>query len=143
MESILLSCRVRSAMTIAFVVLFAVAMNTAAARNMHDAGCATDNPLVLVLDETDGEAAQLVCERIRQEVERQVITTDKGNLSVTLSLGIASYPEDGLEKEALIEKADQALYMAKQSGRNQTARYGRPSGPRAAAVHEWVHACPA
>jgi diguanylate cyclase (GGDEF)-like protein len=38
---------------------------------------------------------------------------------ITISLGVASYPEDGEDINQLIRKADQACYIAKESGRNQ------------------------
>ena len=41
------------------------------------------------------------------------------DIRMTVSIGVASIPEDTLDIEALIEKADQALYEAKRKGRNQ------------------------
>ena len=78
---------------------------------------------VMVLEETDAEGAKLLCERVRQEVAAQVMTSEKGSFRVTISLGIASYPIDGKEKSELIERADQALYRAKQTGRNRTVPF--------------------
>ncbi len=78
---------------------------------------------VMVLEETDARGAHLFCERVRQEVAAQLLTSDKGSFRVTLSLGIASYPGDGREQKLLIERADQALYAAKQGGRNRTVLY--------------------
>lgn len=77
----------------------------------------------MVLEETDAQGAKLFCERVRQEVAAQLISSDKGSFRVTLSLGIATYPQDGREKEVLIERADQALYAAKEGGRNRTVLY--------------------
>ena len=77
----------------------------------------------IVLEETDAEGAQLLCERVRQQVAAQVMNSDKGAFRVTVSLGIASYPEDGVEKHHLVERADQALYAAKEGGRNRTVRF--------------------
>lgn len=47
------------------------------------------------------------------------IDTDKGPLHVTLSAGVATAPEHGMTEEALIARADEALYTAKQSGRDR------------------------
>ena len=47
------------------------------------------------------------------------IDTDKGPLQVTLSAGVATAPEHGMTEEALIARADEALYAAKQSGRDR------------------------
>ena len=41
----------------------------------------------------------------------------------TISLGVASYPEDATTKSELIERADQALYMAKTGGRNRAVAW--------------------
>lgn len=79
----------------------------------------------IVLEETDSAGAMLLCERIRQEVAARLMNSDKGSFRVTISLGIASYPRDGRDKQVLIERADQALYAAKQRGRNRTVRYGQ------------------
>ena len=52
-----------------------------------------------------------------------VPVADKGPFNATLSLGIASYPDDGRDKAELIARADQALYAAKHGGRNRTVAY--------------------
>ena len=44
---------------------------------------------------------------------------EKNKLTITLSIGIAIYPHDAGTKDELIGKADQALYYAKNNGRNQ------------------------
>ena len=41
-----------------------------------------------------------------------------------MSLGVATYPEDGTDIEGLIKKADAAMYAAKIAGRNQAVKYG-------------------
>jgi diguanylate cyclase (GGDEF)-like protein len=77
----------------------------------------------MVLEETDSAGALILCERLREQVAAQIMTSDQGSFRITLSLGIASYPADGKDKQLLIERADQALYAAKQSGRNRSVRY--------------------
>ncbi len=42
---------------------------------------------------------------------------------LTISLGIAAYPEDGNDIEELIKRADAAMYVAKQSGKNRVEMY--------------------
>ena len=62
-----------------------------------------------------------MAERIRGEVEQATFqSAGKGPFKATLSLGVASYPDDGTVKADLIARADQALYTAKHSGRNRT-----------------------
>jgi diguanylate cyclase (GGDEF)-like protein/PAS domain S-box-containing protein len=54
-------------------------------------------------------------------------------LRVTASIGISIYPEDGLELDELLKRADLALYSAKAQGRSCFRRYARPVAPGAAA----------
>ncbi len=78
----------------------------------------------VLLDNVDLQQARQVAERLRTEIEKLVIETEKGPLRVTESIGIALYPDDGRERSTLIERADQGLYHAKHSGRNQVVTYG-------------------
>ncbi|MGD1887448.1 MAG: PleD family two-component system response regulator [Cohaesibacteraceae bacterium] len=76
---------------------------------------------VLVLPDSDKEAAMAIAERLRVRMEQDAIA-DSGNskeLSITLSLGVASVdgPED--TAEAILKRADEALYRAKREGRNR------------------------
>ncbi len=86
----------------------------------------------VVLEGTDAEGARLLAERIRTEVQKLIFQSDKGPFSVTLSLGISVYPEDGRDSKTLIGRSDQALYHAKHNGRNravawsETAAAGSP-----------------
>ena len=45
-------------------------------------------------------------------------TFGKAKMDVTISIGYAVFPDDGTTREELVQKADQALYRAKESGRN-------------------------
>lgn len=67
------------------------------------------------------EAAKL-SERLRGEVAGTRLTLRRKDISVTLSIGVASFPEDGLLSGSILEKADQALYRAKSEGRNKVCR---------------------
>ncbi|HEY8141063.1 MAG TPA: sensor domain-containing diguanylate cyclase, partial [Kofleriaceae bacterium] len=73
----------------------------------------------VVLEATDLEGALRLAERIREDVGRLEIPTDKGPLSVTMSIGVAAFPDDSREQAQLIERADLALYHAKENGRNR------------------------
>lgn len=79
--------------------------------------------LSIILVETEKDKARIVCERIRQAVEARRIKVYDEELKVTISIGIAAFPDDGDETLALIEKADHALYKAKQTGRNRVCVY--------------------
>jgi two-component system cell cycle response regulator len=78
---------------------------------------------VVILDHADIEQARAVAERIRIEVGKLVVESDKGPFKVTQSIGVAAFPADGETKAALIEHADHALYHAKRSGRNRVVTY--------------------
>jgi diguanylate cyclase (GGDEF)-like protein len=74
---------------------------------------------IILCEGTGTEGGVKLAERIRKDLESQVFQTDKGELKVTISMGVASYPSHALTKEDLIERADSALYTAKEGGRNQ------------------------
>ncbi len=77
----------------------------------------------VLLDEIDGKEARKLAERIRNEVKEQVFPSDKGQFKVTLSIGMAVFPDDGADKTALIAHADQALYGAKHGGRDRVVAW--------------------
>ena len=74
----------------------------------------------IVLEATDRAGARQLAERIRADVSKQAFKSAKGSFQVTLSLGVASYPEDATAKEVIIARADESLYAAKNGGRNRT-----------------------
>jgi two-component system, cell cycle response regulator len=86
----------------------------------------------IVLESTDREGARQLAERIRNEVGAQSFQSSKGPFQATMSLGIATYAEDGRDKAELIAKADQCLYAAKHGGRNRTVCFGDIAGGGAA-----------
>ena len=90
---------------------------------------------VLVLPDTDGEGAELFASKLREEVAAQTMTAEQGPFQVTISMGVAEYPQDSRDPSELIERADQALYRCKRSGRNCVLRWSRTrnTGERPAA----------
>jgi diguanylate cyclase (GGDEF)-like protein len=72
----------------------------------------------LILPETDRKGAILAAERIRKRIAQHVFSAYDEKLNVTVSAGLAVYPEDASDIERLIGKADAALYRAKNSGKN-------------------------
>lgn len=70
----------------------------------------------IILPQTSVDAAYKVAERIRTALESEVDTRSR---LLTCSIGIASWPTDGVMREELIRKADTALYYAKRTGRNR------------------------
>jgi diguanylate cyclase (GGDEF)-like protein len=81
--------------------------------------------LSIILAETDKEQAPLAAERIRLAIESNRIRVYDEDLKVTISIGISAYPVDATNNQMLIDKADQALYKAKQAGRNRVYMYGK------------------
>jgi diguanylate cyclase (GGDEF)-like protein len=77
----------------------------------------------IILTETDRSGAMFAAERIRQSVENRRIRAYDEELSVTISVGISVFPSHGRDTNELLDKADQALYQAKQAGRNKVCVY--------------------
>jgi two-component system cell cycle response regulator len=76
---------------------------------------------VVVMPETDAAFAYAVAERLRKSIEMTPIeiTRAPGNIPITVSIGIAASEGEGDTAEALLRRADQALYSAKRNGRNR------------------------
>jgi diguanylate cyclase (GGDEF)-like protein len=74
----------------------------------------------LIFPETTPAKAWVVADRLRKRVASRLFAAPHVGqaLAVTISLGLSTYPEDGGTKRLLIERADQALYQAKRSGKN-------------------------
>jgi len=86
---------------------------------------------VILLPQTDGQAAFVVAERVRIKIAQQM--KDK-QPRITASLGLATWPGDGVTVDALMNAADRALYYAKQTGGNRIGVASRmllPSAQRA------------
>ncbi|MGB9886169.1 MAG: diguanylate cyclase [Moorellales bacterium] len=69
-----------------------------------------------------------VAERIMRAVQRCFSGTETGSGLLTVSLGVASYPEHSQSKQELLTAADSALYQAKYSGRDRICVFGRAIG---------------
>lgn len=76
--------------------------------------------LVLASSRLDG--ARLFAEHLRQEVEAKAFSTEAGPVHVTLSLGVATLRPGHETPGDLVGEADEALYRAKQAGRNRVAQ---------------------
>ena len=64
--------------------------------------------------------AMAAAERIREAVYNTPLIIPNGRVSVSISIGIAVYPDHGAEAEELLNKADQALYISKNNGKNRS-----------------------
>ncbi|HUJ03797.1 MAG TPA: PleD family two-component system response regulator, partial [Rhizomicrobium sp.] len=76
---------------------------------------------VVVMPDTDVPFAYTVAERLRKSVEQVPFAISRAphNLNITVSIGIAGSEKTGDSAEALLHRADQALYRAKREGRNR------------------------
>jgi len=75
---------------------------------------------VVILPDTNKQQAVNVAERIREAVERESFTGEEvlPTQKITVSIGVATFPEDAHGKDELIKKADDAMYEAKLRGKN-------------------------
>jgi diguanylate cyclase (GGDEF)-like protein len=90
---------------------------------------------VLVLSGASAESCALVAERIRMAVTAMVVPSDTETPlpQVTVSIGVAAFPEHGEALEDVIQAADKALYESKREGRNRvTVAPARSAGTSAA-----------
>jgi diguanylate cyclase (GGDEF)-like protein len=87
----------------------------------------------IILPETTKQEAVIVAERIRSAVEEFSFDTGPkcNSKKLTITIGLASFPDDAQEKKALLVKADQRLYFGKAFGKNRVC----VSDPREAAAH--------
>jgi diguanylate cyclase (GGDEF)-like protein/putative nucleotidyltransferase with HDIG domain len=70
----------------------------------------------VILPQTSVDDAHVLAERLRHRIESR---TDSKGIPVTCSMGVASWPTDGVMREDIVQAADGALYYAKQTGRNR------------------------
>jgi diguanylate cyclase (GGDEF)-like protein len=92
----------------------------------------------VVLPETDAAGAFVVAEKIRESVATHRFPDADGNrvVSLTVSIGLATYPIHAADREDLLRQADDALYQAKHLGRDRVRTsqpIGRAAEPSAAA----------
>ncbi len=77
---------------------------------------------VILLPETTIETTRHVANRLRALIDAQSIVSDAGQLSVTISVGITAYLPTDETLETIFRRADQALYKAKNGGRNRVCQ---------------------
>ncbi len=78
----------------------------------------------ILLPETPGPGALAMAERIRDIVTAHpILIPSRRTVALTVSIGVATYPHDADSEEKLIAASDQALYAAKNSGRNRVCQW--------------------
>ena len=78
---------------------------------------------MVLMSDIDLDDAHYRAEELRRSVEELVIEHEKITISLTTSIGVASYPQHGDDSEALLLAVDDALYQAKHLGRNRVQVY--------------------
>jgi two-component system cell cycle response regulator len=86
---------------------------------------------IVVMPDTDRDAAYAVAERLRRRVgeETFAVSTQAAEITVTISIGVAVVEGVGDTADAILKRADDALYQAKRSGRNRTVASGVAEAP--------------
>lgn len=99
-----------------------ISRDSSAGTEIQIARLGGDEFTALILDIKQPEDAMLVANRIL-ELMRRPFQVGQQQLRLTTSIGIALYPDDGDDEVALLKHADSAMYLAKDSGRNQCKFY--------------------
>ena len=95
-----------------------------AARDVDRVGRYGGEEFLLLLPGTGVEAAMTFAERVRRDVEQHNFPYDGGTIHRTMSCGVAAWPHPRITHEdTLIKAADDALYVAKEKGRNCVVRF--------------------
>jgi len=105
-------------------LLIAVGERLAAAVRQSDlvARMGGDEFVVLVEDPRNADEVTIVARKILHLLERPVVV-DSNEIAISASVGISTYPEDGEDLETLVKHADEAMYQAKERGRNTFQHY--------------------
>ncbi|NLQ17416.1 GGDEF domain-containing protein [Marinomonas sp. M1K-6] len=74
----------------------------------------------ILLPNTGTDGALFFCEKVRKKVAAAKIVTDKGDISITMSFGVADLRKTDKAVSSWLKRADEALYRAKKEGRNQS-----------------------
>jgi len=85
---------------------------------------------IAILPGTEESAAAAFAERVRLAVERHLFRDGATEVRMTVSCGVAAFPGDRADSpESLLKAADEALYQAKNAGRNQVVRASQAAPP--------------
>jgi two-component system cell cycle response regulator len=94
-------------------------MLTGACRRTDSVGRYGGDEFIIMLPETSRQQAEVLAERIQSAYADLATDRDYDHVGVSLSIGIAIYPEDGHSRKELITAADRAMYRAKNQGGGQ------------------------
>jgi diguanylate cyclase (GGDEF)-like protein len=95
-----------------------------AARDIDRIGRYGGEEFMVLLPGTVLDAGVTFAKRVRQEVEAHQFGYDDGSLACTISAGVAGWPHPRIQtRQQLVKAADDALYVAKSTGRNRVVRF--------------------
>ena len=84
---------------------------------------------ILILSPSTAEGARQHAEKIREDAGLLSVSHANRDLgAITLSLGVAIFPDHASEAEAIVKAADVALYQAKSGGRNRVVMFAEEAG---------------
>jgi two-component system cell cycle response regulator len=93
-------------------------------REIDRAGRYGGEEFMLLLPGTVLDAAVTFAERVRKQIETHTFTFDGGTIQRTASFGVSAWPHPRiLHCDGLVRAADEALYVAKETGRNRVVRF--------------------
>ncbi|MCT4544031.1 MAG: sensor domain-containing diguanylate cyclase [Vallitalea sp.] len=72
----------------------------------------------IILD-VDEEEALLSCNKLREAISGMYVITEKGNISINVSIGLTSLKKNDMQFHDILKRADEAMYEAKNNGRNK------------------------
>jgi len=75
--------------------------------------------MTVILPHTTLDGGGSVAEKIRQAIEDLELPVEGKTVKITVSIGVAAFPDCATEQSELIKQADDAMYEAKENGRNQ------------------------
>ena len=82
---------------------------------------------VSYLSERSKNEARSAADHLREAIEKAAIVFGDATIAITISIGVAQFPDDGGTIDELVARADEALYVAKNTGRNRVC-LARPTG---------------
>ncbi|MGC2518582.1 MAG: GGDEF domain-containing protein [Burkholderiales bacterium] len=78
---------------------------------------------VVLLPDTGTDGSRDVAERVRESIARTPLELRNQNVKITVSIGLASYPDHGRGMDTIMERADEAMYRAKEQGRDRVVSF--------------------
>ena len=106
----------------AVIIDVASAIRGALRQDVDVAGRYGGEEFLLILPQTDMVGAQRVAERVRAAIEEMQVDIGEGEqLQVTMSFGVSALTADDLSPDPVIKRADDALYVSKDTGRNRVS----------------------